>query len=656
MRYAEHTYNIQEIFSGNRYFIPIYQRNYAWSSDEVDQLIQDTADYAYSHHDWDYYIGTLIVLCDPKTGELETIDGQQRLTTLFIILSAIKNSGEIPVSLDWFKPSELTFRNRDNSCASLELIYHGYIPEQDTEYEDHIISIYNTIIPSIKSICSEIGISITEYVDYLLTRVKLLRIEVPKTINKNHYFEVMNSRGVQLEQHEVVKAKLLEVLQSSPKDMHVFQRIWEACSVMEKYVQMNFRSAERNLIFGSNWTGYPLTDFNEIVRLFTDYQLFAEEKQPRITINRILEQFESGDITTDSQTFVSFDDDKEDDQFYSVINFQNFLLHVLKIYLDGKPSVRLDDKQLSKIFDQELSDARNKRAFVKGFASCLLECRYLYDKYVLRRQKDQWCLKQIRSRVSNDNHRSAYYVRTFGHEEEENSVKEKAIILLSMFHVSTPTMIYKNWLQGVLHFVYQKEGEVTAEEYVSFLESMARTFMLDKYLAPDNDVKDVFMHIIYDNDYLAERALDQADWSQLDQGVAVENFIFNFYDYLLWKEKEPGYETFSFSYRTSVEHFYPQHPLEENKPMNERPLNCFGNLCLISSGINSMFSNNMPEAKYSNFSGSESIRSQSLKLQRMFRIVETNPKGKPWTEDDIMKERAYAESLFKKYLNQPLEY
>ena len=651
MKYTEHPYNIRELFSGNRYFIPIYQRNYAWSSDEVNQLIQDTADYAYSHKDWDYYIGTLIVLRDPKTSELETIDGQQRLTTLFIILSAIKNCSDIQFPLDWFESTGLTFRNRDNSCASLELIYNGEQPKQGIEYEDHIISIYNTIIPSIKSICGEIGISESEYVNYLLSRVKLLRIEVPETINKNHYFEVMNSRGVQLEQHEVVKAKLLEVLQNSNEEMHVFQRIWEACSVMEKYVQMNFSTVERNIIFGCNWTDYPLTDFNEIVRNFADYRLFAEEKRQRTTINDILDQFESGILTINSHNMLAFDDDKEDDQFYSVINFQNFLLHVLKIYLDGKSSVRLDDKQLSKIFEQELSETDDKEAFVKGFASCLLECRYLYDKFVLRRQKDQWCLKQIRSRVDNENHRSAYFVRTFGHEEEENSVKEKAIILLSMFHVSTPTMIYKNWLQGVLHFVYQKKGNVSAEEFVSFLESMSRTFMLDKYLAPDNDVKDVFMHIIYDNDCQAERTLDQADWNQLDQGVTVENFIFNLYDYLLWKEQEPGYETFSFSYRTSVEHFYPQHPLEENKLMDEKPLNCFGNLCLISSGINSKFSNNMPEAKYSNFSSSESIRSQSLKLQRMFRIVKNNPKDRPWSETDIKDERDFAEQLFKKYLS-----
>src|SRR5690606_29154153 len=92
------------------------------------------------------------------------------------------------------------------------------------------------------------------------------------------------------------------------------------------------------------------------------------------------------------------------------------------------------------------------------------------------------------------------------------------------------------------------------------------------------------------------------------------NLIFNYTDYLLWKENKSLFNDFEFSFRSSVEHYYPQHPitgeflnatlLKKDNILNnaEREhaldlLNCFGNLCLISHSNNSRLSNHMPKAK-----------------------------------------------------------
>ena len=74
----------------NKYVIPIYQRNFAWSEEQIGQLIIDISDYATENKDKNYYIGTLIVN-RRDNNSLEIIDGQQRLTTLSILLSLIKN-------------------------------------------------------------------------------------------------------------------------------------------------------------------------------------------------------------------------------------------------------------------------------------------------------------------------------------------------------------------------------------------------------------------------------------------------------------------------------------------------------------------------------------------------------------------------------------
>ena len=91
--------SVRDLFSQGKYTIPIYQRNYAWSMEQVGQLIQDVANAAFKSSKNNYYIGNLIV--DRHNNEVfETIDGQQRLTTLFIILSALRAIGTLP--LDFF--------------------------------------------------------------------------------------------------------------------------------------------------------------------------------------------------------------------------------------------------------------------------------------------------------------------------------------------------------------------------------------------------------------------------------------------------------------------------------------------------------------------------------------------------------------------------
>ncbi|QYS88854.1 GmrSD restriction endonuclease domain-containing protein [Flavobacterium davisii] len=91
-------YSIQELFSYEDYVIPIYQRNYEWSEPQITQLIQDIVDYVIKNKDTtdisQYYIGSLITYERKLEGNViyETIDGQQRLTTLTLLLNVIKKN------------------------------------------------------------------------------------------------------------------------------------------------------------------------------------------------------------------------------------------------------------------------------------------------------------------------------------------------------------------------------------------------------------------------------------------------------------------------------------------------------------------------------------------------------------------------------------
>ena len=88
--------SIKKLIKSGNYIVPIYQRNYAWSEKEITQLIDDINDYCKENKDKkeneknNYYIGTLVVYKKDNINEI--IDGQQRLTSLYILISVLKNN------------------------------------------------------------------------------------------------------------------------------------------------------------------------------------------------------------------------------------------------------------------------------------------------------------------------------------------------------------------------------------------------------------------------------------------------------------------------------------------------------------------------------------------------------------------------------------
>ena len=125
------------------------------------------------------------------------------------------------------------------------------------------------------------------------------------------------------------------------------------------------------------------------------------------------------------------------------------------------------------------------------------------------------------------------------------------------------------------------------------------------------------------------------DLEKLDKGTSVENFVFNYLDYLLWKKDKSKYDSFKFSFRSSVEHYYPQHPLEGLTVLNQSDVDKFGNLCLISSNTNSRLWNLPPEGKRTYFletNSHESIKQKVMMGYEDWTLVEIQEHQKEMIE------------------------
>ncbi len=616
---------IEELFNGSEeYFIPIYQRNYAWKETHINQLIQDIFDYAKSNSSKNYYIGTLVIYAR-KQGSIdryETIDGQQRLTTLFILLCVLKNkyyNDSINLNMN------LAFENRIISTHTLEAIYNDEIDNRTNiqDLNNSIVQAYENIQKALKRFNTK---DLEIFKIFLLGKVTILHAPVPKDTDLNHYFEIMNNRGEQLEKHEVLKANLLNIFdESETKEKQTFHLIWEACSNMERYVQYGFELELRRKIFGSinlngikeTWNNFTLMSFDEItseLELKKDNDAKSEEC---FTVQCL--------VHPEAKT-ISLNEDSEIDfsgHFTSPINFSNFLLQVLRVQIEA--NIPLDDKQLIESFEKYYKNKSTieQKEFVKKFGFSLLKLKFLFDKYIIKREytssKDEWSLKKLQT-TKNKNSLSGYYSHTFS--ESDN---KSLVMLLSMFHVSAPTLTYKYWLNAALKYINGKEV-IKSKEYILYLETLAKAYLFNRYLA--KKPLDYFEIIYTNNSVLVHNEYCE---NLLDKGTDVENFVFNYLDYLLWKDDVKSYKDFEFTFRSSVEHYYPQNPIDDIPKLDNNVLNDFGNLCLISRSKNSRLSNFLPKAK------TEFYEKNNIKDSIKQGIMMSESKSGDWGEDEIYR-------------------
>ncbi len=308
--------------------------------------------------------------------------------------------------------------------------------------------------------------------------------------------------------------------------------------------------------------------------------------------------------------------DDSPDKFNSVVNFQNFLLHVLRVQT-AKDEVALDDKRLIDIFEKELPAKEDARVeFVKEFIYNLLKCKFLFDKYIIKREftanTDRWSLKSLKW-YSSGKKNGVKYTNTFGEEQNDSfdSDNRKVLMLLSMFHVSIPSMSYKYWLNASLNYLFN-QFEIDGKDYVTYLEHIAKSFVFDRYLAKQSSD---YFEMVYENLKPIQRKIDQLDLNKLRYGQIENNLVFNFLDYLLWlqlkdTEKDSRVKAFEYTFRSSVEHYYPQTPINNDVDIIEDAyLHSFGNLCLISHEKNSRLNNHSPIAKKDHYGKSATLDS-----------------------------------------------
>ena len=639
--------SIAKLYNGDRatYEVPIYQRNYAWEKEEIHTLIQDVFD-AYTSEKQVYFIGTLVTF---RKGDqvYEVIDGQQRMTTINLILSALG----IPMQ------NKLTYRARKKSNETIS----NLTATGSDEIDQGIINGFKYTKGSIDDVIPK-G-SLQGFRNYFLNNVRLIRYQVPKDIDLNHYFEVMNSRGEQLEKHEIIKARLIEKLDD--RDKAKFDRIWESCSEMNVYIQQKY---DDPAIFGADHDNFIISSFDDL---------------PPAAGSTGMKKI--SELITGSGGGGTPEDDSRLDTFQPIMDFSNFLLIVLKLTRMKEKNFdpagfNLDDKELLKEFDKV---PRIDAKFVKRFGFNLLMAKFLLDNYIVHHSNDD-------DTVENNPWKLQYwykpknkgYLRNL---DEDSDAPHKLVHLLSLFEVSFTARQRKNYLFYCLLYLFN-DSDWDVERYCGFVAGLADKFFYDVYLDSGNlNEINTPRPGSFDGSILKNNRLDitrrkrkpdfskiYGDGSVVSAGIPL--FVFNYLDYKLWEKyavdlrgervKEgskarkaffsalgcsdltlKAFDQFYFSRtRRSLEHYYPQANANGKKgALTEAQINCLGNFAMIGSEANSSGSNWSPKVKldhYLDASGKvRQVSVASLKFLIMMQICKDNQHdrepGQEWDFRDI---------------------
>lgn len=192
--------SVNRLLNEDTYAIPLYQRNFAWTYDEIEQLLNDVAD-AFQENRDNYYIGTLVV--NKENDIFKIIDGQQRTTALNLIALALKHE----FGFDLLKAVNLTFPARKKSNENIQKLFTKEKISEDDENE--LTRGYGHAKDALKKVLEERHLNPQSFVDYLFDKVIIFRSILSEDLDLNLYFERFNSRGEQLEAHEILKAQMM---------------------------------------------------------------------------------------------------------------------------------------------------------------------------------------------------------------------------------------------------------------------------------------------------------------------------------------------------------------------------------------------------------------------------------------------------------------
>lgn len=379
--------------TGCQFVIPVYQRNYTWSADcEVKQYLNDLSRVLKKEYK-NHFMGILIYLeksIDFSTRELSVIDGQQRLTTTFLTIYAVremfKNKGELD-RVQQLDGQYLTNPFHINDKIKYKLkplvsdddVYHCIVEDRLDDNENEQSPIYQNYI-YIRKYLEELVANGYSANDILLALDKLYVVCVPisEEDNAQKIFESINATGKKLTAADLIRNFLLMNLDSDTQDKFYTQywrKIEENISMDSKDLEMFFRTylaIKTYTLVPKNGVYRSFVDWVENKKIATDVlfkELLDYAKIYNAINNMPIDSLDSA-LRVPITDFRKINSDLPFSiiiEFYRLYNTGSFtadvlgqLVQAINAYLIRRNICDMDSKNISKLFPATLHRVLDK--------------------------------------------------------------------------------------------------------------------------------------------------------------------------------------------------------------------------------------------------------------------------------------------------------
>lgn len=578
------------------YSIPIYQRLFEWNTDNIVTLMEDLKkEFTQTGGQGDYYIGMLT-----STKDNELVDGQQRFTAMMLLGCVLQKyyDGWNVFIINNGRP-RLAFSSRPSDQSFLLSLIEQNGEESQSSKNIKMQNGYNQILEFLEKDDNfhddgereSFAGYVFEHLSFFISN--LPQGYGPKDLNK--YFERINTTGKNLEQHEILKVKLLSNLgENIDKYMLLWNKLVDVDTLLIRRkndegvseIKRNALRANIDIIFSNNLINGLNDNFHDNA----------------LSINDI----EMSPISPKSER-------ETNSESKCAISFPYLLLQVLYRKLEGKIDCSIKDffnpSNLLSIFEEYLpfSGVKVNKEEIKDFMERLFRARLALDICFVRPTD------------------YGYYLDLNMDEEIESA---KALKMFeSMLYVSSSNYTNYRWFNWLMDKV-------------------------DEFGIPDANALYV---------YLKEKADKEFELPKLEELTYQGDNRYWFWrlDFHIWLNRKAIFEknskalrvadNYIFKRNRSIEHIAPQTPMSnstlkwEDTDEDTKLRDDFGNLVMISQGLNSSLRNESYEVKRAHVesycNGSKSGSIESLKLLAAYEEFPNQ-----WTKETIKK---HGEKMYK---------
>lgn len=593
---------IHDYVKNKTFIIPPYQRLYAWKDEQIKALLDDFKN-CIEHNNQknevkrkSHFIGNIVVSEDD--GKYVLIDGQQRLTTIWLVLRYLLRKEFFINKADYFD-IEMPIREEDIKAINNYCDNEKSLDECFNEKNNTNVGFKNAFK------CFEVyfGKDNEEYkqqfIKFIKGQVKFNLVILGDQVELNKYFVRMNNTGVQLDGTDILKARLLKLISDKYKSkVTKYARIFDECSQMNYFAFCYEDKNQNSSIENKNLSIKDIIDNHKINKE-------KDKKQKRV-------------------------------EFESIIDFSTFVLHVFKILSKSYEKIFKKETQISIKKDKFLENTWDCLEFNNNcgakiaikIISALKNYRIIFDTFVIKRKADD--------------DENIYKLWNKNNNWNEVSEANDLAIIQNYIRVARrgDNANYHHFLTHYLEFCkneIMKKEKITREECLDNLKDSNNADNLRKYLKSIDDflalkqlgmannlidmtnliniisdvsfgqfnfddqtnkIKESIKNLNFEN---VEKNTDKPNFNFLNYGTNTPHYWFYRLEYYLLtdenfkKKHNDDIEKYRFRYVNSVEHVLAQNDLDglSKDKENQKVLNDFGNLALITDGENSTFSNNV---------------------------------------------------------------